>query len=188
MSMCTVNNLSKEKMRPTDCNIGIYMRRSLDEIPADQDPEFYCRWLYGKKYRTNSSTHNHHFYIDICGRAEITKCPQMLKLMRDCMIGKIDLVFAESVMRVDPNMMTMIFWLYFLLHLDHKIEIEIDAALNTRTSTEQRQDIIRATYRTVHANYVKYGKWETDVLSAIGVLDLHPVSWPDYLLDFEKNR
>lgn len=176
MSMCTVNNLSKEKMRPTDCNIGIYMRRSLDEIPADQDPEFYCRWLYGKKYRTNSSSDNCHFYIDICDRAEITRCKQMLMLMRDCMTGKIDLVFAETVIHVAPNMMTMFYWLYFLLQLDHEIEIEIDGALNTRTSTEHRQGIIRAVNSTVHSDYLKYGKWEKGVLSAIRALDLDPAS------------
>ena len=174
MTLCTVGILGKEKMHTTNCNVGIYMRRSLDEIPTDQDPDSYCRWLYGKKYRTNNSTHNRHFYIDICDRAEIIKCPKMLMLMRDCSTGKIDLVFAESVMRVAPNMMTMFYWLYFLLHLDHEIEIEIDGALNTRASTEHRQGIIRAVNSTVHSDYLKYGKWEKGVLSAIRALDLHP--------------
>lgn len=146
------------------------MRRSPEEIPADQDPVSYCRWLFGKKYRSASSYQNEDFYIDICSRTETAECPQMIRLIRDCMIGKIDCVFAESIMRIAPNMISALFWLYYLLHLDHKIEIEIDRAFNTEASTERRQEIIKATESAVHSNSEKYAQWKAEILNAIDQL------------------
>lgn len=93
-----------EEHCPMDCKVGVYMRRSPDEIPAVQDPISYCRWLFGKKYRSASSYKNEDFYIDICSRTETVECPQMIRLIRDCMMGEIDCVFVESIMRIAPNM------------------------------------------------------------------------------------
>lgn len=146
------------------------MRRSPDEIPAVQDPISYCRWLFGKKYRSASSYKNEDFYIDICSRTETVECPQMIRLIRDCMMGEIDCVFVESIMRIAPNMISALFWLYYLLHLDHKIEIEIDRTLNTEASTERRQEIIKAAESAVHSNYEKYAQWKAEILNAIDQL------------------
>ena len=170
MSMQVANDLTKGEQNPVDCRVGVYMRRSPNEIPADQDPVSYCRCLFDKKYRSAPGCKNEHFYIDICGRAETAECPQMIRMIQDCMTGKIDCVFAESIMRVAPNMTTTLFWLYFLLHLDPKIEVEIDLTFNTRASAEHRQDIIKATESAVHSNYAKYAKWKEDVLNAVGKL------------------
>ena len=152
-----------------NCRVGVYMRRSPDEIPADQDPVSYCRSLFKKKYRSAPSCKDEHFYIDICGIAETAECPQMIRMIQDCMIGKIDCVFAESIMRVAPNMVTMFFWIYFLLHLDKKIEIQIDFAFNTGASSERRQVIIKATERVVHSNYAKYDKWKSEIIDAVNM-------------------
>lgn len=165
--------INKEELCTMDCKVGVYMRRSPDEIPADQDPVSYCRYLFGKKYRSAPGCQNEHFYIDICGRAETADCPQMIRMIQDCMLGKIDCVFAESIMCVAPNMITALFLLYYLLHLDPKIEVQIDLAFNTGASTERRQDIIKATENVVHSNYAKYAKWKEDVLNAVGKLGGH---------------
>ena len=93
----------------------------------------------------------------------------MIRMIQDCMIGKIDCVFAESIMRVAPNMMTMFFWICLLLHLDKMIEIQIDFAFNTGASSEHRQDIIKATERVVHSNNAKYDKWKAEVIDAMNM-------------------
>lgn len=170
MSIYTESILSKEETRPMDCNIGIYMRRPPKGIPADQDPTSYCQWCFRNKYRNRNGTRNETFYIDICGRTEITMCPQMLRLLRDCRNGKIDLVFAESITYVAPRMIDVIFWLYYLLHLNHKVEIIVDLALNTERSSDHRQRTIEATESIVQKDYEKYAKWEAELLNAMNKL------------------
>lgn len=168
--MQVANNSTKEEQDPVCCRVGVYMRRSPNEIPADQDPISYCRCLFDKKYRSDPGYKNEHFYIDICGRAETAECPQMIRMIQDCMTGKIDCVFAESIMRVAPNMVTAIYLVYFLLRLEPKVEIIIDFAINTETSSEHRQRVMEATKSVVNNDYGEYIKWESDVLKAMNML------------------
>jgi len=148
--------------------IGYYTRRSPVELQSIQDPYSFCQQLFEKKYGKHANSEQEHYYFDVCEVRNTANCPQMIRMLRDCMNGRINLVVVESSQRTAKNMHALFYWLYFMLHLDHQVEIIICDAINTMTNIDMRQRVIKATENIIASMPDEYVRWKHEVLIAIG--------------------
>ena len=88
----------------------------------------------------------------------------MLRLLRDCVDGKVDLIVMDYPERVAENMKELIFLLYFLLHLDRPPEIAILNCLSTRVSKSKKKNILRVTEQIVSKQKEDYTHWKNRIL------------------------
>ena len=146
--------------------IGYYSRLSPNEVDINNDYDKLCKQVFSDRFAVVSDT-EYRYYLDICHQTAITQRPKLLQLLRDCMNGTINLVVTDYQERVSENMQSLIFLLYFLLHLEYPVEIMILNCISTNTDAAARQGIIRATEQIVSMQSADYVRWEAGVLHAL---------------------
>ena len=110
-------------------------------------------------------------YIDITGYKETAKRPEMLRLMRDCADGKVNLIFAETKGYLSANTREFCYWLHFIFNLKERVDIitdddkfNINTILNADT---QREALIKMAEDYIYLNPPDHQKWLNGVVSAI---------------------
>ena len=146
---------------------GIYIRRSPKEIPPDKAPEEFCIQQFLEQFGEVDATASVEYYADCCERLELIRCPQMLKLLRDCVDGRVNLVISETKFRITKNIPNLIFWLDFLLHLENKVDVLVYDFVDTSTSAEAREQLITSTEHFVSHFAEEYEQWKARLLDAI---------------------
>ena len=144
--------------------VSYYTRRSPDEVDVNQDYDTLCKETFSGRFAEADESETVSYYLDICHQSDITQRPQMLRLLRDCVDGKVDLVVMDNPERVAENMKELIFLLYFLLHLDRPPEIAILNCLSTGVSKSKKKSILRATEQIVSKQKVNYTHWKNRIL------------------------
>lgn len=145
-------------------SVGFYTRRTPDEVDVNQDYDTLCKETFKSRFAEAGKSEAASYYLDICHQSDITQRPQMLRLLRDCVDGKVDLVVMDNPERVAENMMELIFLLYFLLHLDRPPEIAILNCLSMGVSNSKKKSILRATEQIVSKQKVDYTHWKNRIL------------------------
>ena len=145
-------------------SVGFYTRRSPDEVDINQNYDLLCKETFSGRFAEAGKTETASYYLDICHQSDITQRPQMLRLLRDCVDGKVDLVVMDYPERVAENMKELIFLLYFLLHLDRPPEIAILNCLSTRVSKSKKENILRVTEQIVSKQKEDYTHWKNRIL------------------------
>ena len=145
-------------------SVGFYTRRTPDEMDINQDYDLLCKEAFRGRFAEAGETETASYYLDICHQSDITQRPQMLRLLRDCVDGKVDLVVMDNPERVAENMKELIFILYFLLHLEKPPEISILNCLSTGVSESKKKSILRATEQIVSKQKVDYTHWKNRIL------------------------
>ena len=144
--------------------VSYYTRRSPEEVDVNQDYDTLCKETFSGRFAEADESETVSYYLDICHQSDITQRPQMLRLLRNCMDGKVDLVVMDYPERVAENMKELIFILYFLLHLEKPPEISILNCLSTGVSENKKKSILRATEQIVSKQKVNYTHWKNRIL------------------------
>ena len=76
--------------------IGGYVKRAKLNLRNGDDVKAFHRGLLERLLGSFEDGELVDVYIDITGYKETSKRPEMLRLMRDCAEGKVNLVFAET--------------------------------------------------------------------------------------------
>ena len=110
-------------------------------------------------------------YIDITGCKETVKRPEMLRLMRDCADGKVNLIFAETKGYLAANTREFCYWLHFIFNLSDRVDIITDDDqfnINTVINEDkQREALIKMAEDYIYLNPPDHQKWLKGVVSAI---------------------
>mgnify|MGYP003373511039 CR=1 FL=1 len=110
-------------------------------------------------------------YIDITGYKETAKRPEMLRLMRDCADGKVNLIFAETKGYLSANTREFCYWLHFIFNLKERVDIITDDDqfnINTILNADkQREALIKMAEDYIYLNPPDHQKWLNGVVSAI---------------------
>lgn len=110
-------------------------------------------------------------YIDITGYKETVKRPEMLRLMRDCADGKVNLIFAETKGYLAANTREFCYWLHFIFNLEERVDIITDDDqfnINTILNADkQREALIKMAEDYIYLNPPDHQKWLNGVVSAI---------------------
>ena len=144
--------------------VGFYTRRTPDELDINQDYDSLCKQAFRGRFAEAGETETASYYLDICHQSDISQRPQLVRLLRNCVDGKVDIVVMDYPQRVANNMMELIFLLYFLLHVEKPPEISILNCLSTEISKCKKESILRVTEQIVSNQKVDYTHWENRIL------------------------
>ena len=113
-------------------------------------------------------------YIDITGYKETYKRPEMLRLMRDCANGKVNLIFSETKGYLAANTREFCYWLHFIFNVEQRVDIitdDSDFNINTILNEEhQREALIKMAEDYIYLNPPDHQRWLSSVVSAIANL------------------
>ena len=140
--------------------VSYYTRRSPEEVDVNQDYDTLCKETFSGRFAEADESETVSYYLDICHQSDITQRPQMLRLLRNCMDGKVDLVVMDYPERVAENMKELI----FILYLEKPPEISILNCLSTGVSESKKKSILRATEQIVSKQKVNYTHWKNRIL------------------------
>ena len=154
--------------------IGGYVKRAKLNLRNGDDVKAFHRGLLERLLGSFEDGELVDVYIDITGYKETSKRPEMLRLMRDCAEGKVNLVFAETKGYLAANTREFCYWLHFMFNLDSRIDIITDDdQFNINTilnDDQQREALIKMAEDYIYLNPPDHQKWLSGVVSAIANL------------------
>ena len=145
-------------------SVGFYTRRTPDEMDINQDYDLLCKEAFRGRFAEAGETETASYYLDICHQSDISQRPQLVRLLRNCVDGKVDIVVMDYTQRVAKNMMELIYLLYFLLHVEKPPEISILNCLSTGVSESKKKSILRVTEQIVSKQKEDYTHWKNCIL------------------------
>ena len=154
--------------------IGGYVKRAKLNLRNEKDIRAFHRGIFEKRFGGLEDCELVDVYIDITGSKEICKRPEMLRLMRDCADGKVNLVFAETKGYLAANTKEFCYWLHFIFNLDSRVEIITDDEhfnINTILNEDnKREALIKMAEDYIYLNPPDHQKWLSGVVTAIANL------------------
>jgi len=110
-------------------------------------------------------------YIDITGNKEIRRRKQMLRLLGDCMAGKINCIATQTRAYLAANNEEFFHLIHLLFSLEPSIEIvteDLDYNIDTiRDEDDQRDAMKKMAADYVNMNPATYKKWKDNILRGI---------------------
>ena len=154
--------------------IGGYVKRAKLNLRNADDVKAFHRGLFERLFMGYEYGELVDVYIDITGYKETAKRPEMLRLMRDCADGKVDLIFSETKGYLAANTREFCYWLHFIFNLDQRVDIITDDEqfnIDTIKNEEsQREALIKMAEDYIYLNPPDHQKWLSGVVTAIANL------------------
>ncbi len=158
--------MNKEKLSVA----GYVKLAKLWEKNRDKAVEYHYKY-YKDKYGDDDSSVLFDVYIDITGQKNIRKRPEMIRLLKDCTDGNIDIIATQTRAYLAANNAEFCCLLHYLFHLSHKVEIVTEDEylnINTIKNEENQRDALKK----MAFDYVKvfprdYEKWIKDITEAM---------------------
>ena len=155
--------------------IGGYVKRAKLNLRNEKDIRAFHRQIYETRLGGFEDGELVDVFIDITGYKETSKRPEMLRLMRDCADGKINLIFAETKGYLAANTREFCYWLNFIFNLNDRVDIITDDDqfnINTITNADsQREALIKMAEDYIYLNPPDHQKWLAGVIASIALLD-----------------
>lgn len=130
----------------------------------------YHNHYFREKYRDNPAMKLCAVYIDITGQKCIKKRPEMLRLIRDCMNGRINCIATQTSAYLAADNEEFFYLIYLLFHLNPPIHIVTEDDhfhIDTINNEEQQTEALRrAASDYIRMNPEGYSKWEKEVLTS----------------------
>ena len=113
-------------------------------------------------------------YVDITGYKQIYKRMEMVRLLRDCTLGRINCIATPTKAYLAPNTEELCYLLFFLFHLSERVDIlseddplQIDTIQNP---DKQREALTKMADDYVSLNAEEYKEWENKLKQAMNKL------------------
>ena len=161
------------KMSKTETiyRIGGYVKRAKLNLRNKEDVIAFHRGIFERRFGGFSDGTLVDVYIDITGCKETYKRPEMIRLMRDCADGKINLIFAETKGYLAANTREFCYLLHFIFNVAQRVDIITDDSqfnINTVIDVEnQREALKKMAEDYIYLNPPDHQKWLSSVISAI---------------------
>ena len=131
----------------------------------------YHRKYYEEKYKDDPQMELVDVYIDITGQKNIRNRKQMIRLISDCMSGKVNCIATQTRAYLAANNAEFFYLIHLLFGLEHPVEIvteDTDYIFNTIANADRQKE----TLATTAADYVKldpkgYEGWYSGILKAL---------------------
>ena len=163
------------KLMEKKYRIGGYVKRAKLNLRNEKDIRAFHRQIYETRFGGFEDGELVDVFIDITGYKETSKRPEMLRLMRDCADGKINLIFAETKGYLAANTREFCYWLNFIFNLNDRVDIITDDDqfnINTITNADsQREALIKMAEDYIYLNPPDHQKWLAGVIASIALLD-----------------
>lgn len=154
--------------------IGGYVKRAKLNLRNSEDVKAFHRGIFERRFGGFVDGTLVDVYIDITGYKETYKRPEMLRLMRDCANGKVNLIFSETKGYLAANTREFCYWLHFIFNVEQRVDIitdDSDFNINTILNEEhQREALIKMAEDYIYLNPPDHQRWLSSVVSAIANL------------------
>ena len=154
-----------------DYRIGGYVKRAKLNLRNEREIRVFHQNVFKRRFGDFEDGELVDVYIDITGCKETVKRPEMLRLMRDCADGKVNLIFAETKGYLAANTREFCYWLHFIFNLSDRVDIITDDDqfnINTVINEDkQREALIKMAEDYIYLNPPDHQKWWRGVVSAI---------------------
>ncbi len=161
----------KTNEEATIYRIGGYVKRAKLNLRNKEDVIAFHRGILERRFGRFDDGTLFDVYIDITGYKETYKRPEMLRLMRDCADGKVNLIFAETKGYLAANTREFCYWLHFIFNVEQRVDILTDDSqfnINTITNEErQREALEKMAEDYIYLNPPDHQRWLSKVVSAI---------------------
>lgn len=155
--------------------IGGYVKRAKLNLRNEKDIRAFHRRIFETRFGGFEDGELIDVYIDITGYKETSKRPEMLRLMRDCADGKVNLIFAETKGYLAANTREFCYWLNFIFNLNERVDIITDDEqfnINTIMNADsQREALIKMAEDYIYLNPPDHQKWLAGVVASIALLE-----------------
>lgn len=124
----------------------------------------YHKAYYRNKFSDEADVDLVDVYIDITGNKQIYRRREMVRLLRDCTLGKVNCIATQTKAYLAPNTEELCFLLYFLFHLKYRVDIiseDYPLQFDTiRNPEQQREALAKMANDYVALNQAEYSDWE----------------------------
>ena len=149
---------------------GYVKLAKLWEKTADRAVPYHHRY-YQEKYQDDPQMELVDIYIDITGQKNIKRRKEMLRLISDCMAGRVDCIATQTRAYLAADNEEFFFLIHLLFGLDPPVQIvteDDDYTFDTIANTDHQREALAATA----ADYVKmdpskYDTWKKEIIKAI---------------------
>lgn len=149
-------------------NVACYVKLAKLWERAEESARVYHYNYFHQKYADSSNMEIVDVYIDITGAKNISKRPEMVRLLRDCTMGKIDCISTQTKAYLAANSREFCYLMKFILDNPKQIEIvteDVEYNINTINNAEnQRQELLRMANDFVDLDRATYEKWKKAVV------------------------
>lgn len=136
--------------------------------------------LYHRDFYENKFLHTHNYnlfdvYVDITGKKEIYKRMAMVRLLRDCQQGYVDIIFTQTKAYLAANYAEFCYIIKFLFSLERRVDIVTeDEAYNINTiinEDNQREALLKMADDFIYLKPSDFYDWSSELSKSINSLD-----------------
>lgn len=121
--------------------VGGYVKRAKLNLRNGKDVRAFHKLYYEDKFSGIDDCELVDVYIDITGNKEIAKRPEMIRLMRDCADGKINLIATETKAYLAANVLPTVDMLLMVFFNDGDVkEFNVRALLDEHPEFAELED------------------------------------------------
>ena len=151
--------------------IGGYVKRAKLNLRNREDVIAFHRGIFELRFGGFEEGVLVDVYIDITGYKETSRRPEMLRLMRDCADGKVNLIFAETRGYLAANTRELCYWLHFIFNVEHRVDILTDDSqfnINTILNADnQREALMKMADDYMYLTPPDHQRWLSNLIAAI---------------------
>lgn len=152
--------------------VGYVKLAKLWERKEDEAREYHKNY-YIEKYKDSDEFELNDVYIDITGNKNICDRPEMVRLIMDCMDGKVDVIATQTRAYLAANAQEFCY-LFNLLRICKTDIITEDEEYNINTilnEENQVEELTRMSTKYISLNAKHYEEWIFDLIASFGALD-----------------
>ena len=135
----------------------------------------YHNEYYHTKFAESRRYDLYDVYIDITGKKDIKRRPEMLRLISDCAAGRVDCIFAQTKGYLAANNREFIYLTHYLFTMDHRIDIvtedeqyHIDTVKNEDL---QKEAMLKMAEEFIGINADDHKKWVSEIESCMSRIE-----------------
>ena len=154
--------------------VGAYVKLAKLWERTAEEAICYHHDYFHNKYDDNDEMDLIDVYVDITGQKEIRKRPEMIRLLSDCMKGKVNCISTQTKAYLAANNREFFYLLAFLSEMPEDIEIvteDMNYHINTIVNMENQKEALRSMVRDyARLNLNDYENWKMTILDSIARL------------------
>lgn len=134
----------------------------------------YHHQYYEKKYADSELFELFDVYVDITGKKEICNRPEMLRIIRDCMLGRVDCIAAQTRGYLAANTAEFCYLIKYLFDMGRRIDLVTEDELyniDTFTNADrQREALYQMATNLINLNPADYEHWKENIRQGMNKL------------------
>ena len=160
----------------TGYKVGAYVKLAkLWERKRDEAVRYHKDY-YAAKYANTPQVELKGVFIDITGKKEIWRRPQMIQLLMECRAGHVNCIATQTKAYLAANTEDLFFLIHYLFHLPHRIDIVTEDPqynINTIANEEsQRESLTAAAAKYAKVESARYVAWLNEISAAMDMMEV----------------